>query len=75
MSVGYRRYRERGEKPVTVFQLPPAAAAWRHADAQDAFESVFVRIIAAGYEIDDHTAGVEAGVVGAVHTSITLDSS
>ncbi len=57
-----------------MFQLPPAAAAWRHADAQDAFESVFVRIIAAGYEIDDHTAGVEAGVVWAVRASITLDS-
>ena len=57
-----------------MFQSPPAAAAWRHADAQDAFESVFVRIIAGGYEIDDHTAGVEAGVVWAVRASITLDS-
>ena len=51
----------------------PQAAAWRHIDAQDGFECVFLRDVASGHVIDGHTAAVEDGEVWAVHYTVEVD--
>jgi hypothetical protein len=51
----------------------PEAAAWRHVDAREGFETVFLRDVASGHVVDGHTAAVEDGVVWAVHYTIDVD--
>jgi hypothetical protein len=51
----------------------PSAAAWRHVDARDGFETVFPRDVASGHVIDGHTTAIEHGVVWAVHYTIEVD--
>ncbi len=53
----------------------PGSAAWRHRDARDGFESVFLRAGPPGYRIDGYTAAVEDGRVWAVRYLIELDES
>jgi len=59
---------------VDFTSLPPFAA-WRHRDARDCFEVVFVTAQNDGYDVNGHTAAVEDGEAWAVEYSITLDSS
>ena len=51
----------------------PQTAAWRHVDAQDGFESVFLRDVASGHVIDGHTTAIEDGEVWAVHYTVEVD--
>jgi hypothetical protein len=55
------------------FHPPPPAAAWRHVDPRDGFETVFLRTVASGHVIEGHTAAVEAGAIWAVHYVIEVD--
>lgn len=58
-------------------ELPPAAA-WRHRDARDGFEVVFLQQPAdgsAGHWLVGQTTAVEAGVPWAVRYEITVDES
>lgn len=51
----------------------PSSAAWRHVDAREGFESVFLRAGLPGYRIEGHTASVEDGHVWALRYVIELD--
>jgi uncharacterized protein len=54
----------------------PRTAAWRHHDARDGFEVVFLDSgdsAGRGYRVEGQVAGVEDGVVWAVHYVIALD--
>jgi hypothetical protein len=51
----------------------PAAAAWRHHDARDGFESVFLRADASGCRLEGATAAVEDGDAWVVRYDIELD--
>ena len=53
----------------------PAAAAWRHLDARDGFEVVFLRREPDGYRIEGHSTAVEAGEAWGIRYSISLDGS
>jgi hypothetical protein len=54
-------------------QLPPSAA-WRHRDARDGFEVVFLRTDAGGHRLEGHTAATEDGGTWAVHYAIDVDT-
>lgn len=56
------------------FTNVPLSAAWRHVDARDGFEVVFMRTRAQGLELSGHTAAVEAGEAWAIRYSIIVDS-
>jgi uncharacterized protein len=58
-----------------AFAAPPEFAAWRHRDARDGFEVVFLRAAGGGYHLDGHTAAVEDGEAWAVRYRITLDGA
>jgi hypothetical protein len=59
-----------------AFAAPPGFAAWRHRDARDGFEVVFLRAAdGGGYHLDGHTAAVEDGEAWAVRYRITLDGA
>jgi uncharacterized protein len=58
-----------------AFAAPPAFAAWRHRDARDGFEVVFLRAAGGGYRLDGHTAAVEDGAAWAVGYRIMLDGA
>jgi hypothetical protein len=51
------------------------AAAWRHHDARDGFEVVFVRTEPQGLGLEGQTAAVEAGEAWTVSYSILVDAS
>jgi uncharacterized protein len=53
----------------------PAAAAWRHLDARDGFEVVFLRREPDGYRIEGHSTAVEDGEAWGIRYSISLDGS
>jgi uncharacterized protein len=53
----------------------PATAAWRHHEARDGFEVVFLRADGDGYRIAGHTAAVEDGEAWAVEYDIRVDGS
>jgi len=53
----------------------PSTAAWRHRDARDGFEVVFLRRTESGYRLEGHTAAVEDHDAWAVRYSILLDPS
>jgi hypothetical protein len=51
----------------------PASAAWRHQEAREGFEAVFLEADGSGYRFRGHTAAVEGGQPWVVHYVITLD--
>ncbi len=53
----------------------PATAAWRHLDARDGFEVVFLRRESGGYHVEGHATAVEEGEAWGVRYAITLDRS
>jgi uncharacterized protein len=54
---------------------PAGSAAWRHRDARDGFEVVFVAAAGGGYRLEGHTAAVEDGQAWAVRYRIALDGA
>ena len=54
------------------FRDLPQSAAWRHRDARDGFEVVFLKPDGAGYRLEGDTAAVENSEAWAVHYVITL---
>jgi hypothetical protein len=56
-----------------AFTDPPSSAAWRHLDARDGFEVVFLRSVGDSHRIDGSTTAVEDGAAWAVGYSIGLD--
>ena len=60
--------------PIRIsFRDVPASAAWRHHEARDGFEAVFLQADSSGYRLLGHTAAVEAGQPWVVHYVISLD--
>jgi hypothetical protein len=57
------------------FHQLPAAAAWRHGDGRDGFESVFFTSDRSGYRLEGHTVAVEDGTAWTVHYEISLDAA
>jgi uncharacterized protein len=55
------------------FSELPSAAAWRHRDARQGFESTFLASDRSGYQLEGHTSAVEQGQVWAVSYKISLD--
>ena len=55
-------------------ELPPFAA-WRHRDAREGFEVVFLNSSPEGHRFDGHTAAVEDGEAWAVRYSIVTDAN
>lgn len=51
----------------------PATAAWRHQDARDGFEVVFLLEEQGGYRLDGHTTGVADGVAWSVGYRVVVD--
>jgi uncharacterized protein len=56
------------------FQVPPAFAAWRHRDARDGFEVVFVHMHDDGYRVAGATSAVEGADAWVVRYVIDLAS-
>jgi hypothetical protein len=56
---------------MAFLDLPPVAA-WRHRDARDGFEVVFLRSGPDGHRVEGHTAAVEEGEAWAVRYAIVL---
>jgi uncharacterized protein len=59
---------------VALWSLPPTAA-WRHVDARDGFEVVFLRRREGGYELVGATTAVEDGQAWAVRYEIVVDDA
>jgi hypothetical protein len=57
------------------FADPPRSAAWRHREARDGFEVVFLRSDGDGYRLEGDTAAVEEGKAWAVRYDISVDAS
>ncbi len=57
------------------FGEPPRRAAWRHREAREGFEVVFLSGAASEYVMDGHSAAVEGGDAWAVHYRIRTDLS
>jgi hypothetical protein len=51
----------------------PAVAAFRHQDAREGFEVVFVAALADGFRIEGHTSAVEEGEAWAIGYTIVVD--
>jgi hypothetical protein len=58
----------------TMPELPPSAA-WRHVDARDGFEVVFLRRRGDGYHLDGHATAVEEGTAWGVRYAFELDAA
>jgi hypothetical protein len=56
------------------FQNPPRFAAWRHCDARDGFEVVFLHMREDGYRVEGATTAVEDGEAWVVEYVIDLAS-
>ena len=52
--------------------LPPTAA-WRHLNAREGFEVLFLRREADGYRFEGHSTGVEEGEAWGVRYTLTVD--
>jgi hypothetical protein len=63
-----------GQSPRTMIELPHSAA-WRHLNARDGFEVVFLRPPSHAYQFDGHSTGVEEGAAWAISYSLELDAS
>jgi uncharacterized protein len=61
-------------RAVMSFSAPPPVAAWRHLDAREGFEVVYLRGSTEGYRIEGHTVAVEAGAAWAISYTIALDA-
>jgi uncharacterized protein len=59
---------------VTFGSLPPTAA-WRHVDARDGFEVVFLGTLAGGYELVGSTTAVEDDQAWAMRYEIVVDDA
>ena len=57
------------------FANVPPLAAWRHRDARDGFEVVFLRPDAGGLRLEGDTAAVEDGEAWSVRYSIVVDAT
>jgi hypothetical protein len=57
------------------FTTPPSGAAWRHRDAREGFEVVFLRPDGTGWRIEGYTSAVEDGEAWAVRYAIALDAA
>jgi hypothetical protein len=57
-----------------AFVVPPPFAAWRHRQAREGFEVVFLYVGDDGYRLEGDTAAVEDGQAWAVRYLITLDA-
>ena len=55
------------------FADPPRCAAWRHREARDGFEVVFLRSDGDGCRLEGDTAAVEEGKAWAVRYDISVD--
>jgi len=55
------------------FEDPPRCAAWRHLDAREGFEVVFLRVDGDGCRLEGDTAAVEEGRAWAVRYDIGVD--
>jgi uncharacterized protein len=53
----------------------PLTAAWRHVEARDGFEVVFLRRETDGYRLDGHSTAVEDGEAWSIGYTLALDSS
>lgn len=53
----------------------PSTAAWRHLDARDGFEVLFVRRVGAGLVLEGHVSAVDDGEAWAVRYVIEVDGS
>jgi hypothetical protein len=53
----------------------PATAAWRHLDARDGLEVLFLRAEPDGYHFDGHSTAVEEGEAWSISYTFTLDTS
>ena len=58
-----------------AFQELPPFAAWRHRDARDGFEVVFLQSRPEDHLLEGHTAAVEDGEAWSVQYSIVVDAS
>ena len=56
-----------------MFGELPKTAGWRHRDAREGFEVVFIRTEGAGWRFDGHTTAVEGGQPWSVRYQITVD--
>jgi len=63
-----------GGVPATFGQLPPVAA-WRHQDARDGFEVVFLQTSHAGHRLRGCSTAVEDGQPWVVRYEIVLDDA
>src|SRR5512132_357818 len=52
----------------------PATAAWRHLDARDGFEVLFLRREADGYRFDGHSTAVEDGEPWGIRYRLDIDA-
>ncbi len=55
-----------------MVDLPPTAA-WRHLDARDGFEVLFLRRETDGYHFEGHSTAVEDGEAWSIRYALTLD--
>ena len=53
----------------------PATAAWRHLDARDGFEVLFLRRETDGYHLDGYSTAVEDGEAWSISYAFTLDTT
>jgi uncharacterized protein len=56
------------------FADPPRSAAWRHLDAREGFEVVFLRVGGDGCRLEGETAAVEAGEAWAIRYDVSVDA-
>lgn len=56
------------------FRDVPRYAAWRHREARDGFEVVFLEADSDGYRLEGDTTAVEGGKAWALHYVIAVDS-
>jgi hypothetical protein len=60
---------------VLTTEPPMRVAAWRHHDARDGFESLFISRSGDGYRCDGDVAAVEDGAAWAIRYSVVVDRS
>jgi hypothetical protein len=58
---------------IVAFASPPPVAAWRHLDAREGFEVVFLARDGDGHRVEGRSAAVEGGEAWAVEYAIAAD--
>jgi uncharacterized protein len=56
-----------------TFAPPPPVAAWRHRDAREGFEAVFIEVSGGGVLVEGYATAVEEGEVWAIEYRIAAD--